>query len=266
MNAVQIAINRATREIPRMILEDCFIRRYQDYRQIPKSIEQRIKEEVILKVVLPDLNLTNGVWSYIPLSSAKVEQSDSNVQIYYIPKEATGGRSITTAISIGVGYPYGNLPFLGDCDNSVITRATNNLLNAISDLPITSNARVDLIAENTVMVFDGMQYPLNSSYLICILEMNENLDNIRPRSIPIFTRLIILAIKGYIFNEMNLEIDKARLIGGQDFGKYREILDSYSDAWEQYHTMLDEQIGKILYLNNKESVTRHIRSMLGGRR
>lgn len=265
MNAVQIAINRATHEIPRMILEDCFIKRFQEYRSIPKSLEQRIKEEVILKIVLPDLNMVNGVYTYVSLANAKMEFSDRNTRIYYIPKEATGGRSIMTALSIGHSSIY-PATYFGACDNSMITRSTAMLQDSISDLQVTSNSRVELIAENTVIVYDAPLYPAANTVLKCILENDENLSTLRPRSIPNFVRLIILAIKGYIYNEMILEIDKARLVGGHELGMYRQILDNYADAWDQYHTMLKEKAGKWWYMNDTENMTTHIRLMLGNRR
>ena len=61
-------------------------------------------------------------------------------------------------------------------------------------------------------------------------------------------------------------IDRARLVGGHDLGMYKQILDSYADAWEQYHTMMREKIGKIYYQNSHESMTTHIRLLMGSRR
>lgn len=266
MNAVQMAINKAQMVIPKMILEDCFIKRFQDWRMVPKSLEQRIKEEVILKMVLPDLNLVNGVYTYIPLVNAIKQQSDRDVQIYYIPKEVTGGKSIMTAISIGYGQGYlSAYPNMSDCGNTMVNRATMGLLNSLNDQPVTTNPRVDLIAENTVIVYDGMFYPPNA-HLVCILENDENLSILRPRSIPLFIQLIILAIKAYIYNELVLEIDKGRLYGGQELGRFREIVDEYRSAQEMYDELLRTKIGKIFYMNSRESMSKHVRFMLAASR
>lgn len=266
MNAVQISISRAIREIPRMLLEDAFLKREYPYRQSPKTIEQCIKEEVIYKIVLPDLNLENGVYSFIPLSNAQVIQSDYDAQIYYIPKEITGGRAILTAITIGTASPYMEQGFAANCGNSMINRKIHQLVSSISDLQVTTNSRVELIAENTVLVRDLGTRWLEGMYLVCILELDDELSNIRPRSIPAFTKLITLAIKGYIYNELIVNVDKGRIYAGADLGIYREILMEYRDAWETYHDYLSNTIGKILYMNSKESMERHLRYMLAGSR
>jgi hypothetical protein len=266
VNAVQISISRAIREIPRMLLEDAFLKREYPYRQSPKTIEQCIKEEVIYKIVLPDLNLENGVYSFIPLNNAQVIQSDYDAQIYYIPKEVTGGRAILTAITVGTASPYMEQGFAANCGNSMINRKIHQLVSSISDLQVTTNSRVELIAENTVLVRDiGTQW-LGGMYLVCILEMDDQLSNIRPRSIPFFTQLITLAIKGYMYTELIINVDKGRIYAGADLGIYREILMEYRDAWATYYDLLREKAGKILYMNNGENMNRHLRYLISGSR
>jgi len=266
VNAVQISISRAIREIPRMLLEDAFLKREYPYRQSPKTIEQCIKEEVIYKIVLPDLNLENGVYSFIPLNNAQVIQSDYDAQIYYIPKEVTGGRAILTAITVGTASPYMEQGFAANCGNSMINRKIHQLVSSISDLQVTTNSRVELIAENTVLVRDNPQLYMGAAYLVCILEMDDQLSNIRPRSIPFFTQLITLAIKGYMYTELIINVDKGRIYAGADLGIYREILMEYRDAWTTYYDLLREKAGKILYMNNGENMNRHLRFCLGSSR
>lgn len=263
MNTVQLAINRIKMVIPKMILEDCFIKKYQGIVVSPKTVEQSIREEVILKRVLIDLNLENGVYTPISIIGAKTELFNSIARIYYIPKENTGGRSILTAMSIGYFNSATQITqSLAQCGNSLITRAIQSLQNSIAPPAIPSNARIDVIGENTILVYNSALLPMNS-YINCILENDEELSTLRPRSVPTFIELIVLATKAYIYNEMILSIDTARLVGGHDLGKYREILESYSDAEEQYQTLLTEKIGKIFYMNSKANMSSHIRLMLG---
>lgn len=267
MNVIQMSITRAIREIPRMILEDAFLTKEYPYRQSPKTLEQCIKEEVIYKVVLPDLNLANGVYSFIPLYSARVENVDYNTKIYHIPKEATGGRAILTPITIGFASPYLEQGYMANCGNSMINRKIQNLITSISDLEVTTNSRLELIAENTVIVYGAIEYQMGyNTYLVCILEHDDQLSYIKPRSIPLFTQLIGLAIKGYIYTKLVLDIDRGRLYGGHDLGVYKEIVLEYRDAWQQYTELLQERIGKLLYMNSTESMQRHVRYMLGSSR
>ena len=107
---------------------------------------------------------------------------------------------------------------------------------------------------------------LGAAYLVCILEMDDQLSNIRPRSIPFFSQLITLAIKGYIYTRLTIDVDKARLMGGADLGQYRQVLDTYQDAWNTYYDLLREKAGKILYMNNGENMSIHLRYLISGSR
>lgn len=102
--------------------------------------------------------------------------------------------------------------------------------------------------------------------LYCILENDQAINHLKPKSIAFFKQLVLLAVKAYIYNELILEIDQARLVGGHELGKYREIVESYADADEMYNEKLTEIMGVVFFLNDEEQATRHIRLMLGGPR
>lgn len=271
MNAIRMAINSAKQTIPRQILEDVFVRRFQIDRSSPISLDERINEEVILKMVLPDCQIEYGIISYLPLANARVEriynQGFEYQAIYELDKTITGGRNTMSALAISYVNPY--LSAWSNTTrpngNSTILQAANSLSQTTSQIPMTSSARVSLINGNTILVRDTTMLP-TSSYLMCIMENDDLLNTIRPKSIPYFKKLINLAIKAYIYNELVLDLDQGKLVGGQELGRYREIVDSYSDAHEQYEELLHEKIGKIFFMNDEENMTRHVRLMLGGQR
>lgn len=271
MNAIRMSINSAKTKIPRQILEDVFVKRYQVDRSSPISLDERIQEEVILKMVLPDCQIEYGIITYLPLANAKVDrihnQGFEYQAVYELDKSITGGRNIMSALAISYVNPHLSTwsHSMQAGGNSVILQAAQSLANANAQIPMTSSARVSLINGNTVLVRDTTMLPTNS-YLMCIMENDDLLNTIRPKSIPHFKRLILLAIKAYIYNELVLELDQGKLVGGQELGRYREIVDSYSDAAEQYEELLDEKIGKIFFMNDEENMTRHVRLMLGGSR
>lgn len=268
MNVVQISVNHIKNVIPRMILEDVFANRYAQYRASPISIEERIRKEVILGRVLPDCQMEYGLTTFVSLSGLRAEYLPGNDAVIVIPKERTGGLSIMSALSIMYANPTGlnNTNQYGTrYDGSVITQATGWLMDAHDNHPMYSSSRVTLVGENTILV-KGLPMIGDNMMLECILENDEALNTLKPKSIPVFKQLIVLAVKAYIYNTLILEIDTARLTGGHDLGKYREIVESYSDAEEQYNELLQEKIGVTFFLNDEEQTTRHIRFMLGGPR
>lgn len=268
MNAIQVAINSVKNSIPRRILEDVFLNRYTQYRAVPISIEERIRREVVLARVLPDCQLRYGNTTYIPLTGLRGEQVTPNEYVYHIPKDRTGGLAIMSALSIAYLTPlsnYGNINYLGSFNGSVVNEATSYMLDAHDVSPVFASSRVTLVGENTILIKNA---PLSGDgmSLYCILENDQAINHLKPKSIAFFKQLVLLAVKAYIYNELILEIDQARLVGGHDLGKYREIVESYADADEMYNEKLTEIMGVVFFLNDEEQATRHIRLMLGGPR
>ena len=86
------------------------------------------------------------------------------------------------------------------------------------------------------------------------------------RYIRQFSELCVYAVQAYIYNEYIIQMDIGELHGGQNLGKFKEIIESYQDADELYRTFLREKMGKIFVMNDTESYTRFLRGVMGGRR
>lgn len=270
-NAVQMAIQSVKYQIPKQILEDVFFNRYVQYRSTPLSIEERMRREVVLGRVLPDCQLEYGVTTFIPLAGLVPERVSAEEWVYVIPKERTGGLSIMSALSVAqyaLDYGTGStVPSVYGArwDGGVVMQATNWMLNAHDTNMTFSSSRVTLVGENTVLI-KGPSMMGDYYALYCILENDEAINQLKPKSIPVFKQLVLLAVKAYIYNTLVIDLDTARLTGGHELGRYREIVDSYSDANEQYEELLHEKLGVVFFLNDEEQATRHIRFMLGGPR
>ena len=269
-NAIQMAVQSVKYSIPKMILEDVFFNRYVTYRSNPISIEERIRREVVLGRVLPDCQLEYGVSTFIPLAGLVPDVISPTERVFHIPLERTGGLSIMSALS--VAYMNGGYGSMGvgsymnnRYDGGVIMQATDWMLNAHDNLPLYASSRVTLVGENAILVKGDLLLSDNLGVYV-ILENDEAINTLKPKSIPVFKQLVLLAVKAYIYNTLVLEIDSARLSGGFDLGRYKEIVDSYSDANEMYEEMLNEKIGVLFFLNDEEQTSRHIRLMLGGPR
>lgn len=271
MNIWTLSINYVLSNIPKQILQDVFVHRYSTYRQSPLSLEDRIKSEVIYGRVLPDMKIEFGIPVWLPLANAHLEQQHHTGSEYQaiatFDKAALGGRSIISAIGVAYTNPY--LGRFGAStrphSNSVLLGAANHLANAHAATPLNTSTRVSLINENAVLIRDAGILP-PSSHLKVMLSLDDELSNIKPKSIPWFKRLVLLAVKAYVYNELVITLDQGKLYGGQELGRYREIVDSYADANELYEELLDEKIGKLFYLNDEDTMTQHVRLMLGGPR
>lgn len=270
MNAIQKALKDIRTNIPKEILERTFLTQNMSafggrHNFQPLSLDQRIREAVIDGIVLPDCHLVGGTEVTIPLTSVQPEYLNSYNLIYRIPKHLTQQRSIMRVLHItfGDGGIAGAMN-LGVHGRSELLSKAQGLISTRSSIPVVSTANIELIGENTVLVRDNVTMPGNP-YLRCVVENDAELAGFLPAAVIAFGRLCVLACKGYIYNNINISMDQAQLSGGVALGRFREVVDGYSDAMEQYQTMFEERWRKIALLADPEAHKRHLGMLTGGR-
>lgn len=222
---------------------------------------------VVRPRVMVDCNLVGGTEAFIPLDGIPVERTNDYTSVYRIPKTATQGRSITSVLNITFSDPtkassYG---VAAGQQNTTMLQLGSGVMDAMGSIPVTSTARVQLIGENVVMVRDTVVLPANI-YLRCILANDENMSHLQLRSYRDFAKLVVFAVKAYIYNQATIELDMGQLFAGQQIGRFKEIIDSYADAEENYATYLTEKWQKISLMNDQESWNRMLKTIISGNR
>lgn len=270
MNPIQKAISDVKSAIPREILERTFMKPDnvslgQRQSFTPQSLDFHIRSVVIEGNVLPDCNLVGGTEVTIPLVEVLPQWiSDYNV-LYRVPKHLTQNRSILRLIHLtfGDGGVVGsqNLAAQG---RSPLMDGAQGVLQAHLPIPIISTANMEIVGENTILVKDNVTMPGNP-YLRCVIEGDTELNHLQPTSYRHFSKLVILATKRHIFNHMAVSLDQAALSGGMALGRIREIIDGYSDAYEQYEEYFDTVWRKVAVFNDPEANKRHLKYITGGR-
>lgn len=265
MNPVTKALQELSFRIPRGILEKTFLSNLQPFSLQPTSLDARIREKVIEPRVMVDCNLMGGTEAAIPLASVPKQQIDTFTYVYRIPKRLTQGRTITRAISIS----YGQTGILGTSSNiplqgtSPVLDAASGLLMSHAPIPTVSTAQCHVIGENTVMVIDTTAIP-QDIFLRCWLENDTAFNHLQPTSYKDFSKLVELATKSYIYNQLILPMDRAFLHSGFELGQFKSVVESYSDAEENYQTFLNEVWRKVAVLNDFHGKRRHISLVTGG--
>jgi len=277
-NVFTLAINEVKNSIPKKFLEDVFSSVYNPdinlSRDTPLSIDYMIKKEVIYNRVLIDLNLINTSTTYVPLDRADIQQVNSYNNGYnfnyvcVIDKSTLSNKSIISVISLSFQNRYGwgsNHYYNGNANyGNMINTATNALSNTLDNQQISSTSRVSLLNENTVLISDNVFIAnIKNCLLECILSIDEYFSSLNPKSYDCITELVVLATKAYIYNVLVLAVDQGRLVGGQDLGRFREILDGYADANELYKEHLKNKVAKVLFMNNDDNMRKFIGSFFG---
>lgn len=270
MNPIAKALDEVKYRIPVQILNEVFKEKggYK-FRVLPTSIDEQIRVKVIQPRVLVDCNLAGGAEVFLPVERGDVRAVEDNAYVVHFPKTLTQGRSILSVLSLSflspnaMGMAGGGLGnTFKPCSVTPVLTAGQDVMNSFMPIPTVSSARVELIAENTILIRDTM-VSVTGGHLRCILMNDENMSHLQLRTIPKFCRLVELAVKSYIYNTYTIQIDEAYLSGGQELGRFKDIVDSYADAEELYQEYLSTKWGVISMLNDRESKTRYIKLLTG---
>lgn len=267
MNVISKSVEDLKFKIPRQILEAVFIKREGNWRQSQYNIDENIMASVVRPRVCVDCNLTGGAEVFIPLEGVQKERVNDFTTVYYIPKSKTQGRSILSVSNITFTDPSRMATFGTGSQqgNTAMMRAGNAVVDAMGNIPVTSTAKVQLIAENVVMVNDTIILPANI-FLRCMIANDENMSHIQPRSYLVISKLVELAVKAFIHNELIIQMGQAQLYGGQDLGVFKEVVESYSDSNELYETHLREVVTKVQFMNDRTTHERYLKMIIGGHR
>lgn len=267
MNPVSNALDKLIRRNSREILERVFIRRENNWRQIPYDLKEMILQKVIRPIVLVDCNLVGGQEITIPLEGVQAEETDNGyTKVFRIPKKMTNNRTITSVLDVTYANLYQNL---GGYGSNAISRASPAMqlgaavMEAQMRVPYTSTAKVQLIGENVVMVKDSILLPVDL-YLRCVVENEENLNNIQVRSYLPFQQLCEYALHAYIYSQYRIEMDHAELAAGVALNSFKETIMEWSDAQKNYDDYLENTWQKVAFMNDTEAMSRYIGLLVGG--
>lgn len=254
---------RGAIDIPRQILQVAFRDEWLD-RSAPISLENKILNWVIKPRVIEDMGLVHGEEILVDLSQVETYTSDQYARIYNIPPRMTNNREIMSVISVSyvpfgqvVGHPGGSsLAMVPMLSNDLMTAATQ-VMNSVGAIPNTSTARVDLVGHNVVRVTDRQR--LQSAYILrCYVANDGYLSNLSPRSYPAFTKMCILAVKAYIYNEMIITMGDHQLQRGQELSIFKDIVSGWSESAQEYHDYLKNEWAVVAYTMDEDAYTRFL--------
>jgi hypothetical protein len=270
LNPIDRAVFEIKFAIPREILTEVFKPLTFTWSPASISIDEQIINKIIRPKVFIDANIVGGTEVVIPTQGLPRQQSDEYTTVFHVPKNVTQGRSILAPLSISYMdsatlSAYNQTSIYDPCSITAVGQYAEALFNSANTVVMPSTARVELVAENTIMVRDTLRVQA-VGFLRCILAYDQNMSQIKVGSILDFTELAVLGAKAYIYNEYRVRLDEGRVKGGFELGVFREIVEGYSDAREQYNEYLREIWRRVAHMNDRESYERLIRMQIGGMR
>lgn len=274
MDPISVAIMRVKAEIPREILNQAFMpKRYDPTRKeryydnsIAMSIDELIRSVVIEGRVAIDTNLVSGTEMLLPLQLAEIERVDPWNIIYRFGREATGGRRILSChevlYGITQGVARGNFSAY-DTRSSQLLQVGRDILRGAAGTTPASTSYVQLIGHNTLLVNDVNQM-VQYGFARCQMTHEENFNDLKPCYYREFAALVVQATKAYVYNSLIIDLDESMIKSGASIGRFREVVDGYSDANQMYDEGLIKW-QKIGYMNDRESMVKIMKLSLGAK-
>ena len=268
MNAITKALREIHFRIPNEVLREVFQPKTYTFRADPISVDEQIMNTVILARVMDDCDMVGGTETLLPLGPVPYERVENYAMVFRIPKDMTQGRRIVNVLSLNYLAPGSAITdnftsTYTQCGVTAPLIAGQAMMNAMTPPTIASTARVQLIGENVVMVYESFISP-GSGFLRVKLGYDENLSGIQVQSIPKFSKLVELAVKSYIYNNYSIFLDKGRIQGGFEIGRFKEFVDSYADAEQMYQDYLQGPWAQTAFANDRETYERFIKLSIGG--
>lgn len=284
-NAVSHAISYIRRKIPKEILDIVFSPRLTEnnrrYQFNASSIDAQIREKVIEGIVLLDTNNFGIKEVLIPIGDLPREPvgnfglQDSLGFVVRIPRERLNGRSITSPLDVTIS-PYGTQGAIAagvpsgvwgnsvnQCGVNAFTTVARDIMTSYAPVPLNQTAHVHLIGENTIYVEDMM--PMSNLSLRCLVNSDPEMTWLNPAHYLLFGQLCAWACKGYIYNNYSIALDEGQIKYGVNINQFKNIVDGYSDAFDNYEQLIEEKWRKAIVMNDKGRSLRLIAGMAGSR-
>lgn len=270
MSIIDNAIRDLFFRIPPEILTRIFAPGRDIFNYDRPAVEQAIRTQVIESKVRVDCDLIGAKEVSIPLIGLKFTRYTQFSVVIRVPKELTGGRSITSVLAVTYGYAGiqgfpATTDFLTQYGNSNYSLANDKsigILNAQSPIPDIQNAYAYLVGENTVAI-EGYSPLLMYGFLRCMVSHDEMFSTLPATAQSHFSQLVFLATKMYIYTNYIIKMDAGELYGGRELGRFASIIEGYESAAEEYDEFLRTTWRKVSYLADPERKYRLIRQMTG---
>lgn len=237
------------------------------------SVEQGIREKVILKMVAPLLNVAGGNTETIDLSGAQIQNLEGGIIHVNVPDFLTGGRRILSVIEV---YP-GNL-------NSAVTNgynlmaspqcgsggqmgsSLNRLISGLDDSNVQrSFTAFTMTGNNSFLIRDAGSAMFNMLAKV-ILSYDEHFSVIPPKMYDQFGFLCLLATKAYIYKHCRRGMQEAVSRFGVTVSELQDDIQGFADAHNEFRMFFEEEIKKYLAYADSKGVADTIRMLVPRKR
>lgn len=283
MNPVDFSIQNlisGVNDIPEYLLKLAFDNPNNSYGSVwspvntEYSIEQGIREKVILKMVAPLVNVIGGNTEILDLSSARITNMQGGHIHVNVPDFLTGGRKIISVIEVypgnlnrAIASGYNMTSGNGSCDTAgQVGNTLNRLMVGLDDSNVQrSFTSFTMTGNNSFLIRDAGAAMFNMIAKV-VLAYDEHFSVIPPKMYDKFYELVELATKAYIYKTCRRGVQEAVSRYGVSVDDVRDDVERYADSAREFKEFFNEELKKHLAYADPKGVSDSLKMMVPRKR
>ena len=251
MNTIDYFINQIQYAIPIEILDLALSREANSNYRLPQNIHTLIRHRILPRLIT-DFNITMGVEVTFNVNECTVVANSNDFTLLSIPEKILQGRdmmNIMEIISDSYSTQTRNTPL------EVLERNTTGSFDASTLL------KLEPISRNEFIVKAGTSDIVGTVRIT--VGYSNNLKEINPRYLMWLSNLAVKVAKAYIYNSLIVKLNEGKIYYGHEISIVKDIIDSYSDENSEYMEEMNVRGSKVLFMNDKESMTEFLKLTIG---
>lgn len=230
------------------------------------SIEQGIREKVIVKMIGPLLNVAGGNTEVIDLTGANIKNVEGGIVHVNVPDFLTGGRRILSVIEVypgnlnaAIANGYNFSGGVGCGTSGTMGNSMNRLINGLDNGNVQRTfTNISITGKNSFIIRDAGSAMFNMIAKV-ILSYDEHFSMIPPKMFDQFALLIEWGVKVYIYKNCRRGMREAVSKFGVTVDELMDDIQGYADAHIQFKEFFEEEIKKCLAYSDPKGVSDTIR-------
>lgn len=236
------------------------------------SVEQGIREKVILKMVAPLLNVAGGTTEILDLTSARIENLQGGIIHVNVPDFMTGGRKILSVLevypgninrAIANGYNFSNY---ATCGSGQMGNALNRLVNGLDDGNVQRTFTSFTMTGNNSFIIRDAGSALFNMIAKVILSYDDHFSVVPTRMYDKFAELVELGVKTYIYKHCRRGMQEAVSRFGVSVEDVQDEIQGYADSHREFKDLYNNEMKKYLAYADTKGVSDSIKMMVPRKR
>lgn len=236
------------------------------------SIDQGIREKVIMKMCAPLMNVAGGTTEVVDLSYARIENLAGGVIAVNVPDFLTGGRRIMQVIEVYPGninraiMNGNNFAGYATCGTGQMNNALSRLINGLDDGNVQRTfTNITMTGNNSFIIRDAGSALFNMIAKV-VLAFDDHFTTLHPKSHDRFAEWVEWGTKAYIYKHCRRGMQEAVSRFGVTVEELQDEIQGYSDAGQSFKDMYYNEMKKIFAYSDPKGKADSLKMMVPRKR